>query len=250
MQKKVKTMSAKKFAAKAVAQTKKYVKRYKRRLGGNISGLQFVNKFTKGNPFPEFQFKKMTYSGTHTMTVGSSGLMGSIQRYKINAMYDTDESGSGHQPAGFDVMASIYKRYKVNGVRVTLRVYDPETIDFITLGYMLTNPSNPSESIANQTVDDVTEKQQSGTVLVSGTGNQYKEFKFFLPINKVAGVTKLQFKADPDNFTAVGTGDPGNLCKFQFAAADPKGGSSGSVKVNIILDYYVMWYNRIVLAQS
>lgn len=209
----------------------------------------FVTKFAGNQPFLPVLFKKMTYSETHKFTVGTSGLFSGIQRYKVNSLFDPDETGGGHQPAGFDILTQIYNRYKVNHVKITMKVMDPSQ-DGIAVGWMLTNPSNGSDSIGGGTIGDIKEKQQSGVVFVNNTGSQIRTKVISLPMHTIAGVTKLQFKADPDNYTGSAIGDPGNVCKIQFAAADINGGSSATVSVNIQLEFYTMWYQRKTLAQS
>ena len=98
--------------------------------------------------------------------------------------------------------------------------------------------------------DAASEKQQGGIMIINNTGRQISSKLLKLPTYLTAGVTKQQFNNEIVNFTASGTGDPGNLCKIQFAAADLRLGSSATVLVRIALDYKVQWYQRKDLAQS
>lgn len=42
-----------------------------------------------------------------------------IQTWCLNALYDPDTTGTGHQPMGFDQLAALYGRYLVTGAKIT-----------------------------------------------------------------------------------------------------------------------------------
>lgn len=215
-------------------------------LEGRRFGIPHVGLFK--NPFPTRMNRILSYSGIHTMTVGSTGVLGSIQQYACNGLYDSDISGSGHQSYGFDQMMTLYDRYKVNFVKISLLVSDP-TIDSLSLAYLFTNPSETT-SIAGLSPYQVQEKSLGGTVTVNNSGSQKMNKVFAFRMYKLANLSKLQFKADPDNYTGSASGNPGSIPKFQFAVADLRGGSTGTVMVEIRLDYFTTFYDRKVLATS
>ena len=103
-----------------------------------------------------------------------------------------------------------------------MKINDPSQ-DGLAVGYYVLNPSNNSTTLSGQSKDFVSEKQMAGRLSVNDSGKQIITWKRYVPIYLAAGLTKLQFDADPDNFTAPVTGDPGSLVQFEYAAVDPFG---------------------------
>lgn len=222
--------------------------RPKRRAGGR--GISSAFPTYKGaSPFPPHKVYKLRYQNTHVVTVGTSGVLGSIVKYNLNNLYDPDQTGAGHQPYGFDQLAGIYNRYKVIGAKVEFVLTDP-TEDAIAFIYTVTNPSNESETIAGLNPDAAAEKQMSGKLRLNATGNQYLKKSFYMPIALAAGLTKLQFKTDVDNFTAATSGAPGSKVQLQFATANERSLSTGSLLCSINITYYALFYQRKVMSQS
>lgn len=201
-------------------------------------------------PLPPFKFFKLGYTDEGSISVGSSGVLGSVQKYNLNSVFDPDVTNAGHQPSGFDQIANFYYRYKVVGCKIQLSLFAPTADNFI--GVMsVRNPSAYSTSIAGMQPAEAAELQQSSTMFyLSTTGKREVKKTFYVPISQISGLTKLQFRADPDNFTAPVTANPGNLCGFEFAIADAANGSSGSCRYHIRLTYYTQFYQRKILPQS
>lgn len=219
---------------------RKMLRKIDRMFGGTYNGA---------DPFKPTKNYKMKYVGVHTLTVGTSGVLGSIQEYNLNSLYDCDETGGGHQPYGFDVLALAYNRYKVNGAKVTVRLTDP-TIDAMNVTWQITNPSNASATITGSSPYTCQERQMCGSLNINNTGSQKATRSFYIPMWRGAGISKLQFKSDVDNYTAPVTGDPGNKVQFQIACADLRGGSTGTIMYEIEILYYATLYQRKIVAQS
>lgn len=207
--------------------------------------------FTGQGPFPPVKKYVLNYSQgfSTTMTVGTTGTFGSIQKYNLNSLYDPDETAGGHQPYGYDALQIIYNRYKVNACKVELKIFDPSA-DGVIVGYMVTNSSNSTDTIAGTFPDTIIERQNTGYVLTSNTGNQVYNRKAYLPMYKAGGLTKLEFYADPDNFTAGVGGNPGNKIQLQVACADTNGGSTATIKIAVKLTFYATLFMRKVMAGS
>lgn len=217
----------------------------------NPRSTTLLTSFNAKSPFPQKFYTKTVYEDVYTLSVGTSGVLGSIQRMILNGLYDVDETGGGHQPYGFDQITAIYDRYKVKSAMVEITAFDPEGIDTVSVCTMVTNPAHVSDSIAGLSPSVVAERQMGGLFMVTDTGFGTKVYKkMYIPMNQAFGVSKLQYDADITNTTGSDAGNPGSLAKIQFACADPKGGSSGSVKIRIRITNYVQFYQRQVLAQS
>nr|QXP07627.1 MAG: putative capsid protein [Arizlama virus] len=70
------------------------------------------------NGFPRSRFVKLTYADFWTLASGA-GASHAFNNFKINSLYDPDDSGVGGQPSLFDQWAAFFNRYKVYGVRVS-----------------------------------------------------------------------------------------------------------------------------------
>lgn len=232
-------------------------KKRKARVGTKVSHRGYMNTKIGGMfngwaghmPMPPHITVKMRYSQTFTMAVGAAGVFGTQQKFNLNSVFDCDATGGGHQPSGFDQMASFYNRYKVLSAKIHLHATDP-SIDGLRMIYVILNPSNTAESLTGDSRDVVAELQQSGWFDMNNSGKQTYDKRASLPIWKVSGLTKLQFDADPDNFTAPVTGDPGSLVQFAWAMCDLNQNGAGACIVTFTVDYKVQFYARKFLPQS
>jgi len=205
--------------------------------------------YTQQAPFPPFKNYKLKYTHTVTLSSTTAGVMGSQQVFRLNGMYDVDVTGGGHQPYGFDQLASIYKRYKVNAVAVKILISNPSS-DGLYVAGQIANPSNSSEFINTLTADIVQERQQAFVQRINNSGSQLITKKFYLPIYKGAGIHKIQFLADPDNYTASVSGNPGSEVKLLLACGSDHGDSGESVTVSVEFTFYALMYQRVQLSQS
>jgi len=216
----------------------------------NESTLNSVMKgFRSPAPFPNYMIKKLRYSASHVYNVGTSGVLGDQQMWLLNSCHDIDETGYGHQPYGYDQLSAIYNRYKVIGTHIKLTISDP-TADSIAVCYQLTNPSNSSPFINTLDPTQVAEQNMSGMAVINDSGSQKLIKRFYVPMHVVAGITKLQFKADPDNYTADTGSSPANKMRLLLACGSLRGASSGSVVIVAEFEQVVLFYQRKVLSQS
>lgn len=71
---------------------------------------------------PRFQRRKLIY--VDNILSPDPGVGSAVSHvYRLNSLFDPDFTGAGHQPMGFDQMASLYNTYRVYSVsfRVTFR---------------------------------------------------------------------------------------------------------------------------------
>ena len=67
---------------------------------------------------PDRMHVKMRYFSQVTFDFdGTNGGLAHV--YRVNNIYDPNETGTGHQPMGFDQLNAFYKRYLVNGCKVS-----------------------------------------------------------------------------------------------------------------------------------
>jgi hypothetical protein len=208
------------------------------------------------NPFPPTMKKKLVFRESNTLNAGAVGVIGTIQQYRLNSPYDPNYTGGGHSAYAFDTLCgadgaqAIYGRYKVNGVRIEFDVYDPSVSDNIAIVWRCTDPLQAATTIAGSNPDIIAEQQYSGFATISTTGSRRVHRVIYVPLWKMSGLTKLQYDADPDNYTAPYNNNPGNIMNFQIGIANMAAGSTGTVNCTVKVEYYCQFYQRNALAYS
>lgn len=111
---------------------KKYVRRRPRRRvvrRKKKTGRRKVGHRPLGG-FPEKKTVTLKYSDYMTVDPGAGS--GAATNYFFRALgcYDPDETGTGHQPMGFDEWSQIYQAYRVisSRIKVTFRPFDKDVI--------------------------------------------------------------------------------------------------------------------------
>ncbi len=208
--------------------------------------------FNNLTPFAVRRNQKLMYTQNGVLTSGAAGVFGAEADFRINGMFDPDFTGVGHQPYGFDQLALIYKKYKVNGVLFDITFTDPST-DGMSTGVMLVTP-NQITPLAAMSIQRATEL--GGMIVtkpLNNSGSQIAHVKQYVPGHIFMGITKQQFSSDIDNTTAFITADPPALSGVAFirlAAAQYGGVGGGTLNYKLTLTYYCTMYDRIVLPQS
>lgn len=216
---------------------------------------KFDRLFTTHSPFKLVENKTLEYVSTGFLNAhaGDNTVFGTGVRFSLNSIFQPNMTSADTQPIGYDQMALIYKRYKCKKAHVRLEINDP-TDDGTLVAYRVINPSNLASGISalvGQTFDYVEASPQSNIMELNNTGSQTKVISFSAPMHKLAGVTKLQFDADPDNYTAGIAGNPGNQCALEIAAGNLRTSTGPpSVAYKLTIKYDTQFYQRDQLPQS
>lgn len=99
----------------------------------------------------------------------ATGLANGCQRkayvWRMNSLYDPDQTGTGHQPMAHDQWATLYKKYRVQAVKVTMRItatnvlgnqlgspifYMGRTVQTVDNIYGAANPSESMERLRSR----------------------------------------------------------------------------------------------------
>lgn len=207
------------------------------------------NVYQSPYPFPTSQIVRQTYSEAFTFNVGTTGTFGTEKAFVLNAMYDPDYGTGGHQPYGRDTLAAIYDRYKVLGVFIDVTFYGPSSNTFAT-AVKLSPEDQLGNTLQGQTVSAVMENNNTVVKFISSAGSQKNRYKAYFPMHKLLQVSKLQFKADIDNYDAPVGSNPSKSAYLRMAVADSNLGSTGTVAGAISLTFVTYWHERKQLAQS
>jgi hypothetical protein len=194
----------------------------------------------------------MAYSQTQVMTTQSTlTTFGSELSLRLNSIYDPDFSVGGHQPYGYDQFVSFYSRYLVLNADIELLISGPSQ-DGIVLGMQLKQPFS-GQTVANSSIDEVTERQASLTKWVNDTGSQISTIKTRVPMWSFFGYqNEKEYIAAAYSVGAVYNADPSTNFNayLSFAVANSRGGASATAVVSVRITYDVYLFARTTLPSS
>jgi hypothetical protein len=201
-----------------------------------------------GDPFPVRMNRTLRYSQLVTLTAGASGLFGTEQIFRLSSLFDPDLTGTGHQPYGFDTLAAIYYRYKVNAVRVCIRFSDPSADGVICAGQF--QAPSVTQTVTGADVQTVMERSGVWTKNLNNTGEQVAVLDQYFPMHLLCGVTPMQFTANLEDYQALCTTNPARGPFLRLAVAALDGSSTPTVRCECTFMFYTSFFERIGLSQS
>jgi len=164
----------------------------------NKNKRQIIKKrYGKGPEWPLVLLNetKRTICWSHFIQYTAAGL--SVQTYRLNSLYDPDESGAGTQPVGFDEIMAIYEYYRVEKVHVIIEAINAGTAAIIAV--------MPNRSSTDPTQITAMAANNSGRAKsVAGTYGQNKvTFDFWIDIKDYLGL-KMNIGDDLNGTTSGG----------------------------------------------
>lgn len=204
--------------------------------------------FSRSDPLPVRYNAIMRYSDVFQFSTGVAGVYGVEQSMRLNSLFDPDLTGTGHQPYGYDQMTPLYGRYQVRAVKVTLHWTDPSA-DGVRVACMLQGNVSVT-SLTSQTIGYVDELPFTKCGNINNTGDQKNKMVFYIPLHKALGLSKQAYADDTSNTASVVSGSPSLQAYIRFSAASNRGTSAVTVMCNCTMEYYTVFYDRPVQAQS
>lgn len=235
---------------------KKNKRKYKKNGNKKVSNKSKIG-FTRGpfkrfselDPFPVRQNVKFTVSDTKIYTAGALGVYGNENIYRLNSIFDPDQTGVGHQPYGHDQMALLYKQYKCYGVNIVVEIVDPSE-DALVVGIKLDTPSGGAV-LTGAPIDAIKEQPMSLTKVLNATGSQRATVKQYMPMYQLMGVTKNQFNSTVGvPYSAAFGTNPVDQPVLRIALGSVRAAGAGTIVVRTLLTYHCQVYDRITLVQS
>lgn len=179
---------------------------------------------------------KQKYSDTFAITVLQPTYV-----FNLNSVFDPNRTGIGHQPYGFDTMASIYNRYRVIGATWNIQMWNPSSaVRCVAI------PCN--ELPAFTSISEVCENPRSKWKSFIPGGSPVM-LRGYTSIPSLTGRNKAQYMAD-DRYQALTTGSPNELALLYITAANMADSTIDGTLFNITLEYTVEYFDPKNLAQS
>ncbi len=179
------------------------------------------------------------YSFTLTATTASSQIM------NLNSVFDPDRTGAGHQPMGFDTLATIYNRYRVLKTKWKT-TWSPSSLTYHLCVLPLNGALNTAVTTA-ATFNACVENPRS-KYWTMGASGQSKRMAGSCSLNDIAGTTRAEFLAD-DRYESSIAGSPSELMELVLAAYNPNA-STITLYFYLEMDFEVDFHDPISQPQS
>lgn len=163
------------------------------------------------------------------VTVSSASIFNSVT-FRLNSLFDPNYTSAGHQPMGFDQLAALYNRYRVD--RCTVEVFASSS-SATASGEITLWPSNDLMTLVS--VNDVKEQPMATTIQVPGGGAVvHRKFTYYPYI--IMGVTKANYASD-DRHSAQVTANPTEFCGLHCCATLADTSLSTGLQINWKITY-------------
>jgi len=210
-------------------------KQWKRKPRRNVRKSQLVVNRAL-HPIPQRFITRQKYSDTFSLNTLITGY-----NFNLNSVYDPNRTGIGHQPYGYDTLATMYNRYRVIACSWAISCYNTGSV--MRLGCLV---GNDVASIVS--ISDLVERPRAQFITqIPGGSTQVLKGKAYIP--SVVGRSKAQYMAD-DRYQAQVGADPSELAILQLAVGTMADGLIDGTSLTITLEYTVEYFDMKPLAQS
>lgn len=191
-------------------------------------------------PVPDRYVTKMRYSEGITFACTSPHV---LFPYTLqSSIYDPDLTAAGHQPLWRDQFAAMFQRYRVFGIKYQLYMRNTNVSQLTVIA-----TQHSSVSTTDTSFNLLLERGTARYKFLDSNNSQSNYLGGYLSVPKVYGLSTAQFKAD-DGFDALVGANPTKLAYLHLYALTRN--STADINCQLILTYYVEFYDRIQVAGS
>lgn len=219
-------MPRKAYAKKRPMKKKAYKKR--------ASKMTTVNRGI--SPIASRYIVKLAYAESPSIT-NAAGLNNSYV-FRLNGLFDPNQTGVGHQPYGFDQLSLLYNRYRVYKTSWVVSARPSGSA-----GMMAVVPCNNTTSLAGDSTW-LQEIPRGKTRQLSLDSPTRITGSISLPV--LMGATSIEYKGD-DRVSALVSADPTEIMTLQVVL---NAVSSITVTFDVKIVYHVEFYDPIAQSQS
>lgn len=205
-------------------------------------------KSSLNSPFPTTLFTKLKYTFSHTLASTAGSVDSNL--FRLNSLYDPDETGAGAQPRYFDTFCGAnagsapYNQYRVHMAKVNARFVS--TTSSVSSGTVWVQPYRVSGCTTKAGIMELP-MVESRTVNSLGVGDKTTaNIKMIVPMKKMLSCKDLR---DNDDASAPYNANPNDVCHLIIGYIDDLGNSSGVV-LDLEIVYYVEFFDLNKVSQS
>lgn len=212
-------------------------RRYNRRVRSGSLSSRSYSSYSRGRPtytsyIPKAmgfiaprQICRLKYSENFNLSLASSATQQQV--FNLNSLFDPNRTGVGHQPYGYDQLATLYNRYRVYKSYWIITV--PATDQPL---YVVAVPVNGVHTFTNNT--DACEYPRGVHKAIAYNGGQVTYLKGRISLPKLGGVKKSQYWDDDRYAAATFSADPTETLTLSVVITNP-GTATTSIKFNVTL---------------
>lgn len=187
-------------------------------------------------PIPQRYITKLKY-----VTTVTTSLVNGTNAFRLNSLFDPDQTGLGHQPYGYDQLAQLYNRYRV--ISCGWRIQCPKTDQIVQFGVL---PAN--EVLTYSSFDQLKEQPRARYFTQMPSGNAMTiSGKISLP--SLVGRTSAAYMAD-DRYQADVGSNPLEAAILNCMAATVLDAPLTGAAINVILEFTAEFFDVKNQAQS
>lgn len=188
-------------------------------------------------PFNEIYQCKLKYVDAISLT---STLGATVQQqYAFNDLYDPDYTGTGHQPMGFDQLATIYEKYQVTGM-----AYKISTLGFSDNSVACVNWSD-SATVKFADWKEAAEQKYNKIRYLQQGSMKPTYLKGYMSTKRLLGLSKT----DDLPYTAVSS-SPSDRTFFNMLFQTYDEASTSSAEFVVTLTFYCKFTGRKQLSKN
>ncbi len=155
---------------------------------------------------------------------------------RANGLFDPDQTGTGHQPRGFDQWSNFYDNYVVTSSRITIHGFSVDN----SHPWLLAVRAVKGTGTADSDDADIVEMPGSSFSLKSAYRDSHK--RITSSVNVAKFYNRVNIADDTDLIGTFGT-DPSEELYFTILADGVGTNASGTIRVVGWIDYSVMLLN-------
>ncbi len=165
----------------------------------------------------------------------------------INSLFDPNNTGTGHQPYGFDQLATLYAKYRVDRVRIELLFTTPGASADMCCVAEIEPVASLSTTAA--TIDEVCERSNVLHEHLSSSGQRTARITKDITMWELLGVSQAKYISE-GAYSAVVGANPSSLSLLRLNVCSYSGAGGQAASLQCILYFESHFYDRTTLAQS